>query len=582
MPYLVKFDMIFALMRQATMALLVPCLVIPAPEGRAATYHVNEKIGHDDRTAEAAQNLETPWGTIQKASDNASPGDTIRVHAGDYPERVVISGNGRVGDGRITYIAENGVTVRGFEMRGNFNRIIGFEITHPSNLFHEGIRVSGANGVEILDNNLHNLSESGAGSGITYGNCNRLIIRGNRISFTGSPGNDNGPGAKSIGEIFNQNLSSGVLIEYNTIQHTTDYLTPAGNQHIYRNNILGPTSDADFGGAAHTDGYQSNAGTTDSFMENNWHVDNTGCDSHLYLDEVPGNHHITMLRNVSVRSGDRLNVQWRVSTHHLNAHATIAEVGVAARFGGPGSDGAFYIWDGSTNNVSRNNIFFKVTTGSSPYSYSRGGTAVTDHDLSYPHGYAAVTKDPRFVDYPTLDLNLKPDSPAINAAGPLTSTVGSGQSANVVKVENSRWFHDGLGIADGHIIYIGKNNNLHVTAVDWIGGTITVAEKITWENGADVGLAYLGSGPDIGAFEFRENGYKLEPTYLDQGNGTASVKVSPEIARQIIVYSSDGIPSEPIFVHSDTTPVPYHSGDTIRVYSRYPSSSLTANATPSR
>ena len=56
----------------------------------------------------------------------------------------------------------------------------------------------------------------------------------------------------------------------------------------------------------------------------------------------------------------------RLPTHHLNAHATIGEVGAGARFGSPGSDGAFYIWDGSTNNVSRNNIFFKATTGSSP------------------------------------------------------------------------------------------------------------------------------------------------------------------------------------------------------------------------
>ncbi len=561
------------------MGLLVTGLLIPALEGRAATYHVNAATGRDDRTAEAAQRTEAPWASIQKASDHAAPGDTIRVHAGTYPERVAISTNGTEGSGRITYVAEKGVTIRGFEITGSFNRIIGFEITHPSDLSHEGIRVSGATGVEILDNDLHNLSESGAGSGITYGNCNRLTVRGNRISFTGSPGNDNGPGAKSIGEIYNQNLSSGVLIEYNTIQHTTDYLTPAGSRHIYRNNILGPTAAADFGGAAHTDGYQSNAGTTDSFMENNWHVENPGSDSHLYLDEVPGNHHITMLRNVSVRSGDRLNVQWRVSSHHLNAHATIAEVGVGARFGGPGSDGAFYIWDGSTNNVSRNNIFFKATAGSSPYSYSKGGTAATDHDLSYPHGNAAVTKDPRFADYPSLDLNLKPDSPAINAAGPLTITAGSGKSSNVIKVENSRWFHDGLGIADGHIISVGNNNNLHVTSVDWPAGMITVAENISWENGADVGLAYLGAGPDIGAIEFRREGYKLEATYLDHGNGTASVTVSPEIARQIIVYSSDGMPGEPIFVRADVTPVPYRAGDTIRVYSRGPSSTLTANAT---
>lgn len=300
--------------RASAIGLLVPGLLIPAWEGRAATYHVNAATGRDDHTAEAAQRAETPWASIRKAADNVAPGDTIRVHAGTYPERIALSTHGTEGSGRITFVAEKGVTVRGFEITGHFNRIIGFEITHPSDLSHEGIRVSGATGVEILDNNLHNLSESGAGSGITYGNCHRLTVRGNRISFTGSPGNDNGPGAKSIGEIYNQNLSSGVLIEYNTIQHTTDYLTPAGSRHIYRNNILGPTAAGDFGGSAHTDGYQSNAGTTDSFMENNWYVENPGPDSHLYLDEVPGNHHITMLRNIRVRSGDRLNVQWRAQS----------------------------------------------------------------------------------------------------------------------------------------------------------------------------------------------------------------------------------------------------------------------------
>lgn len=133
---------ILAVMRGAsTVGLLVPSILIPALEGRAATYHVNAAIGHDDQTAEAAQSTETPWASIQKASDNAAPGDTIHMHAAIYRERVAISTNGTEGSGRITYLAEHGVTVRGFDITSNFNRIIGFEIAHPSNLSHEGIRL---------------------------------------------------------------------------------------------------------------------------------------------------------------------------------------------------------------------------------------------------------------------------------------------------------------------------------------------------------------------------------------------------------------------------------------------------------
>lgn len=85
------------------------------------------------------------------------------------------------------------------------------------------------------------------------------------------------------------NKRARIFAQYSFIHFSTrvnpQHLVISQNQQV---------SDADVGGAAHTDGYQSNAGTTDSFMEKNWHVDNTGCDSHLYLDEVPGNYHIRM------------------------------------------------------------------------------------------------------------------------------------------------------------------------------------------------------------------------------------------------------------------------------------------------
>jgi hypothetical protein len=498
----------------------------------AAVYYVSPN-GND--LASGAQ--ASPWKTLLKASGTVVAGDTVRVLPGTYNERVAESTSGTASN-YITYISDtpHAATVRGFRISGSYVRVIGFEITHLTNVGYEAVRVEGSTtGVQVLDNFIHHVSASGGGSGVTLGGARSLVIRGNIITWTGSPGGDNlGSGAKAIGNIGD---SAPVLIEYNDISHTTDFLTPEGGLHIYRNNVLGPTGSTDFGGSPHVDGYQPNEGTTNCFMEANWHVDNPMTDSHLYLDEIENNHHIAMVKNVSIRSGDTLGTQWRVADYHFAAHNTIGQIGFGPR-GGPANGGVFYIWDNSINNVSRNNIFTNATSGSILYAVQSGGQITTDHDLSWPLGSAAIKADPRFVNYGGYDFRIRADSPAVNAAGALT-TVSSSGSGTTVTVEEPHWFHDGFGVTEGHKIYVGNNNNLTVVAVNYGNRTLTVSSPITFSAGDSVGYAYLGSGPDLGAYE--EGATILTAATLVSSGTQYSVTTTGD-ARFVIFYV-DGIPA---------------------------------------
>lgn len=86
--------------------------------GTPAEFHVSI---HGDDQGEGSSRR--PWRTIQKAADNAMPGDTILIHAGTYRERIDPP-RGGVSEGyRITYEAagDGVVEIKGSEVVGGWN-----------------------------------------------------------------------------------------------------------------------------------------------------------------------------------------------------------------------------------------------------------------------------------------------------------------------------------------------------------------------------------------------------------------------------------------------------------------------------
>ena len=103
------------------------------------------------------------------------------------------------------------------------------------------------------------------------------------------------------------------------------------------------------------------------------------------------------------------------------------------------------------------------------------------------------------------DFHLLPGSPAI-AAGTwptaITSASGSGTSFTV---SDSHWFFAGQSAAwrtvFGDTIQLqGQTVTAVITSIS--GNTITVATPLSWTNGQGVAMAYPGSAPDVGAFEY--------------------------------------------------------------------------------
>jgi hypothetical protein len=155
----------------------------------------------------------SPGQSIQQAIDAARPGDTVLVHAGTYPERLVFHHGGDAVSGPITLAAFPGerplltgangpqgfqvllqdvsyVTVRGFEIAGN-------KVVDGS-----GVRVLGSGShLVISDNFIHDLLGRGAMGITVYGTeavpVSDLTISGNVIAHC-QPGDRTAQGPHSV------------------------------------------------------------------------------------------------------------------------------------------------------------------------------------------------------------------------------------------------------------------------------------------------------------------------------------------------------------------------------------------------
>ncbi len=527
--------------------LLMTLLMLPGISGNAATYYVR-KDGNNENSG-TANNAANAWLTIQRATFTMVPGDICRVQPGTYEEYVFVTASGSPGK-PVNYIADGPVIVREFDISGDYVRIIGFEISHPTDVGRPGIAVSGKF-VELWHNNIHNTSKDAPC--IYPIVAHSLHVIGNTLSFPGINTSSNGLGFAL--KVFGDNgLQDNVLWEYNRSSHCDDHFNPSGTNYLLRNNVMGPNYHSNFLNDPHVDGWHAHAETIHGFMEANWHVDNLISNAHMALIEEPRagrNRKFAILKSVSFRNGDQLWFQMRDGTNLYSFHNTVGDVGIT--LGGPGSSGFYFVVAGGRNgpsigNQAGNNIYTNVTTSNGfVYEIEPECSLVHSHDLVFPEVFDLVDgvngdieADPEFVDYAANNFLLKPTSKAVDSAGPMTRVTGAGGSGNRFVVENVDLFFNpaAFRLPVGQTIYVGDDNNLAITNVDYGTRTISVSTPFAWREGDGVGYAYRGNGPDRGAYE-------LGDTLLTAATLVRSddeYVVLPEGDVRFVVFYEDGIP----------------------------------------
>jgi hypothetical protein len=110
-----------------------------------------------------------------------------------------------------------------------------------------------------------------------------------------------------------------------------------------------------------------------------------------------------------------------------------------------------------------------------------------------------------FVDADEKDFHLQPNSSMIDAGGFLTTVAGASGSGRQMAVEDASYFYPGNGIQGevGDLVRLeGQESDVRIVNVDYEKNILGLSESITWNKGQGVSLAYSGSRPDMGAFEF--------------------------------------------------------------------------------
>jgi hypothetical protein len=148
-------------------------------------------------------------------------------------------------------------------------------------------------------------------------------------------------------------------------------------------------------------------------------------------------------------------------------------------------------------------VYVRQDTGKTPAKLISWGD--TQFDKKYPKTFMEnLQKDPLFVNPQANDFHLKDGSPMLDAGAFLTRTTGSGADSNEVGVEDPMFFYDGFGIEgeSGDLIQLkGQKDTARVVRIDYQKKTLKVDRPLSWKDGQEIGLAYSGTAPDIGALE---------------------------------------------------------------------------------
>jgi hypothetical protein len=508
----------------------------------ATNYYVDKaSIGGPCSDSNAGTSLSSPLCTIKQANQMVSPGDTVLIRAGTYTDN---SGHNSIIDPRMSGTAGNYITYKNYNgeaavIGGVYQPILlGYPTTWTRDyIIVDGIKVDGVSqasspiDIFVFVYGSHNIirncvmqytrSSSDWWKGIyVYSGSSYNQIINNTIKYVGTidpanQGNNAGDNIWAEGD--------HTLIEGNNISYCAhNCLLLRGTYSIAKNNDLhsnqGRTSEV------------HSSGTTNSHLvfENNIVRDSGGftpgpCAAYgmqadsayqIIRNNLFYNNHGHGLE-IWGMAGDGTAKNSRVYNNVMFGNGNNSKDDVPQNEG----YGIDFNYISETNPgdfsgvVMKNNILYKNRYIGVNY---KGSTDPTRH-LEI-NNFEDTNGTPSFVDENGHDFHLSSGSACIDKGTWLTTTISAG-SGTSIPVADAGYFIDGFGIVDGDVIQLqGQANTARITSINYDTNTLTVNTSLTWSNGLGVTLAYSGSAPDIGAFEFASVTPPVVPGDLDNDN----------------------------------------------------------------
>lgn len=565
---------------------------------RATDYYVDNT--HPRASDSNPGSESSPWLTIQKAAATIKAGDTCFINPGTYDERVRPFNSGKP-EQFVTFKAVGKVVVRGFHLGSvSFVRLIGFEITQTAAFSYPAVLLMTAHYCQLLDNDIHHTT----GLGIFFHKSapsNNVLIRGNRLSYIGSV-----PG-RETGEIAIHVAGNGNVVEYNDISRVADFTNVWGERNILRNNYFNDNTLSDFPDflkkypqGHHIDGLQYYSHKVGplfrTLVENNFVIDNDVPHAHVILLRNIYDHDSSELifrGNLVVRNGAIAIMAEAFPNFRIVQNTFVDMVNQQT----PKSRYCFQFTRGATGAKIFNNILVNSARSGGMTFYVDGSSQSgfqADNNLIFQSGNPAqrrgVAKDPKFANPERDDYRLQNGSPAVAAGGPLTATAGPGNGRSI-PVLDAGYFIDGWNITDGDLIQVGSSVPLRIVKIDYGSDVIEVDREIAWKPGEGVRFAHRGNAPDIGAFEYRPEGYKFGIQVTSPASGSSisgPVRVNAEVANEacvrFVVFSVAGIPMAQVsrepysFIWDPTGKKPGAYKVEARAYARFPDKALTQSS----
>jgi hypothetical protein len=522
---------------------------------RAATLYVDSQLSGDCQGTYSVVNRDCSgsdgdaYNTIQEAASVAVAGDVVLIREGTYSEQFRPANSGSPA-GHITFknYGDETVTI----VTGS---AIAIDISDRSYLIIEGLRVDDSRWLEarnshynIIRNNSFTRSQASGTTGnvrfissshnrilnnvIWDGNDNLLLIdsrynlvEGNRISegrhsIWGIRCGDHNVirdnffsnTQQKIGEIYDCGEDTSAVpnsfdsTQYNLLEGNSFYRTGnsdnsspyAGLQCAGQNTIIRRNRFYRTIGPALSLTYYSDEALNDYGNKVYHNVLYASDFAGVSIDDSSALYGNVLKNNILAQSLFVANdTRWSWYTQDLAGKPVQLMTG---RIGG-------FVFENNSLYSVQNREDHLITHGTRFDDYLTPPRILSWWQANYPSvfmGNVAVT--PRFADADANDFRLQSDSPMVDAGAFLTHTASAG-NGTVMQVVDAGYFYDGFGIAGeiGDLIQLdGQTDRARIVNADYDAHTLTLDRALTWTAGQGIALAYSGSAPDMGAFEYHE------------------------------------------------------------------------------